>query len=65
MYDVGENLLFAASGEPPPPGKAPVPGKYVSAVGLFDGSVPHADEGHGARPFAGFVTGNETPSCVT
>jgi serine/threonine-protein kinase len=62
MYDVGKNLLFPVSGELSKP-HHPVPGKYVHAVGLFDGSVPHADEGHGARPFAGFVTGNETPEC--
>jgi serine/threonine-protein kinase len=63
MYDVGRNLLFAVSGELSTPG-APVPGKYVHAVGLFDGSVPNADVEGGARNFAGFVTGNETPSCV-
>ena len=63
MYDVGRNLLFAATGPPPPHGEDPVPGKYISAVGLFDGSVPGADENQGARPFAGFVTGSETPSC--
>jgi tRNA A-37 threonylcarbamoyl transferase component Bud32 len=62
MYDVGKNLLFPVSGELSQPHK-PVPGKYVAAVGLFDGSVPHADESQGARPFAGFVTGNETPQC--
>jgi tRNA A-37 threonylcarbamoyl transferase component Bud32 len=62
MYDVGKNLLFAASG--PPGQRPPVPWKYISAVGLFNGSTPHADEGHGARPFAGFVTGSETPRCV-
>jgi hypothetical protein len=57
MYDVGRNLLFAASGP------TRIPSKYVSAVGLFDGSLPGADVGRGARPFAGFVTGNETPLC--
>jgi hypothetical protein len=60
-YDVGKNLLFAATG---PPRHPPVPWKYVSAIGLFDGGAPHADERFGARPFAGFVTGNETPRCV-
>jgi predicted Ser/Thr protein kinase len=64
MYDVGKNLLFPVSGERSQPGKRPVPGKYVATVGLFDGSAPHADESHGARPFAGFVTGNQTPQCV-
>ena len=49
MYDVGKNLLFAASGPPPPPGERPVPAKYVSAVGLFDGSAPGADESFGER----------------
>jgi hypothetical protein len=57
MYDVGKNLLFAAPG--PPHG----PSKFVTAVGLFDGSTPHSDEDGGARPFAGFVTGDETPHC--
>jgi tRNA A-37 threonylcarbamoyl transferase component Bud32 len=64
MYDVGRSLLFAATGPPPPPGQKPVPGKYVSAVGLFDGGAPHADEAGGPRNFAGFVTGNETPQCI-
>ena len=64
MYDVGQNLLFAVSGELSTPGK-PVPGKYTHAVGLFDGSRPNADVEGGARNFAGFVTGNETPSCVS
>ena len=64
MYDVGKNLLFAVSGELSQPGK-PVPGKYVAAVGLFDGSVPNADVAGGPRNFAGFVTGNETPSCAS
>jgi hypothetical protein len=63
MYDVGKNLLFAPSGELSQPG-APVPGRFVAAVGLFDGSVPNADVEGGPRNFAGFVTGNETPSCV-
>jgi hypothetical protein len=63
MYDVGTNMLFAVSGELSTPGH-PVPGKYVAAVGLFDGRVPRADVAGGPRNFAGFVTGNETPSCV-
>ena len=42
MYDVGKNLLFPVSGELSKPGH-PVPGKYVPAVGLFDGSAPDAD----------------------
>ena len=62
MYDVGENLLFAVSGELSKPGR-PFPGEYVAAVGLFDGSVPNADVEGGPRNFAGFVTGNETPQC--
>jgi hypothetical protein len=33
-------------------------------VGLFDGSAPDVDAEGGPRNFAGFVTGNETPSCV-
>ena len=63
MYDVGRNLLFAVSGELSTPGN-PVPGRFVPAVGLFDGSVPDADAEGGPRNFAGFVTGNETPRCV-
>jgi predicted Ser/Thr protein kinase len=62
MYDVGKNLLFPVSGELSKPGH-PVPGKYVPAVGLFNGSEPGADDSFGARPFAGFVTGNQTPQC--
>jgi serine/threonine-protein kinase len=63
MYDVGENLLFPVSGELSKPGH-PVPGKYIPAVGLFNGSEPGADESFGARPFATFVTGNQTPQCT-
>ena len=63
MYDVGRNLLFAVSEELSTPGH-PVPGQYVRAVGLFDGSAPEADVDGGPRSFAGFVTGNETPNCV-
>jgi serine/threonine-protein kinase len=63
MYDVGKNLLFATSSELSRPGK-PVPGKYVPTVGLFNGSAPGADQPNGARPFAGFVTGNQTPQCA-
>jgi predicted Ser/Thr protein kinase len=63
MYDVGKNLLFPVSGELSKPGH-PVPGKYIPAVGLFNGSVPGADESFGARPFATFVTGNQTPQCT-
>jgi Protein kinase domain len=62
MYDVGKNLLFPVSGELSRP-HHPIPGKYVHAVGLFDGSVPDADVPRGPRNFAGFVTGNETPEC--
>ena len=62
MYDVGKSLLFPVSGELSRPGH-PVPGKYVRAVGLFDGSVPNVDVARGPRNFAGFVTGNETPEC--
>jgi serine/threonine-protein kinase len=64
MYDVGKNLLFPVSGELSKPGH-PVPGKYIPAVGLFNGSEPGADESFGARPFATFVTGNQTPQCTT
>jgi serine/threonine-protein kinase len=64
MYDVGKNLLFPVSGERSLPGEAPIPGKYVAAVGLFNGSAPGADESFGERPFAGFVTGNQAPQCV-
>jgi serine/threonine-protein kinase len=64
MYDVGKNLLFPVSGELSLPGEAPIPGKYVATVGLFNGSAPGADESFGERPFAGFVTGNQTPQCV-
>jgi len=63
MYDVGKNLLFAVSEELSTPGH-PVPGKYVRAVGLFDGSAPDVDADGGPRSFAGFVTGNETPNCI-
>ena len=63
MYDVGKNLLFPVSGELSKP-KHPVPGKYIPTVGLFNGSAPGADESFGARPFATFVTGNQTPQCT-
>jgi Protein kinase domain len=63
MYDVGKNLLFPVSGELSKP-HHPVPGKYVPAVGLFNGSEPGANESFGARPFATFVTGNQTPQCT-
>ena len=63
MYDVGKNLLFPVSGELSKP-RHPVPGKYIPAVGLFNGSEPGADESSGARPFATFVTGNQTPHCT-
>lgn len=61
MYDVGKNLLFAATNPKQAPGP---PATYVTEVGLYNGSTPHADENFGAHPFAGFVTGNETPQCV-
>jgi hypothetical protein len=64
MYDVGKNLLFPVSGELSLPDQAPIPGKYVPAVGLFNGSAPGADQSFGERPFATFVTGNQTPHCV-
>ena len=63
MYRAPKNLLFAAS----PPANSPSgtpPSKVVTEIGLYDGSTPHADENGGAHPFAGFVTGNETPRCV-
>ena len=64
MYDVGKNLVFAVGGPATPPGETPIPGNYVSDVGLFNGSAPGADESFGERPFATFVTGNQTPKCV-
>jgi hypothetical protein len=53
-YNVGKNLIFSAAG------LARHPSKFVTAAGLFDGSARDAS---GTRPFAEFVTGNETPSC--
>jgi serine/threonine protein kinase len=61
MYDVGTNLLFSATG---PDSLGPTPATYVPAIGLFDGTVPGADEDGGPRAFAGYVTGNETPRCL-
>ncbi len=62
MYSAPKNLLFSAF---PAPGSATgtPPSKYVTAIGLYNGSTPHADESGGAHPLAGFVTGNETPHC--
>ena len=63
MYDVGQNLLFAVSGElSTPASPSPV---VPTQWGLFDGSVSNADVAGGARNFAGFVTANETPGCVS
>jgi serine/threonine-protein kinase len=56
-YDVGKNLIFAT------PGPAGFPSTFVTAVGLFNGSAPHANRTGGARPFAGYETGYETPHC--
>jgi serine/threonine-protein kinase len=56
MYQVGKNLLFSASGRHP--------SSFVTAVGLFNGSAKGADDPGGALPWAGFVTGWETPTCV-
>ena len=63
MYDVGKNLLFAASGELSTPGN-PVPGKYVPAVGLFDGSAPDADVEGGPRNFCGLRHRQRDAECV-
>src|SRR5262245_55556368 len=57
VYDVGKNLVFAT------PGTSGHPSKTVTAVGLFSGGVPGADRDGGPRNLAGFVAGNETPSC--
>jgi hypothetical protein len=56
-YDVGKNLVFAA------PGPAGSPSKFVTAIGLFNGNAPHANENGGARPVAGYTTGYKTPTC--
>ena len=52
MYDVGKNLLFAVSGELSKPGH-PVPGKYVPAVGLFDGRRRERTRSFGAASVCG------------
>jgi serine/threonine-protein kinase len=57
-YMVGRNLLFSASD-----GQT-YPATYVTAIALYDGSAPHAQENNGANPFASFVLGNESPHCV-
>ena len=59
-YEVGRNLLFSAAetGTPFPPAKR------VTAIALYDGSVPHAHEKNGSEPLAGFVLGNEAPHCL-
>ena len=62
MYDVGKNLLFAASATSTTR-RTVCPAKYVSAVGLFDGSAPGADELR-RTPVCGLVTGNQTPQCT-
>ena len=58
-YLVGRNLLFAAGGLPPNPGK------IVTAVALYDGDGPRndgsgVDEVGGTMPFAGFVAISES-----
>jgi tRNA A-37 threonylcarbamoyl transferase component Bud32 len=55
-YLLGKNLIFAASGKPPHPSK------YVTAVGLYEGSQPGVDLPFHARGYAGFVAISET-SC--
>lgn len=57
-YDVGNNLLLSAFG---PNDKGPISSKTITAVGLFDGAGADAGAFH---PYAGFVTGNETPKCA-
>jgi predicted Ser/Thr protein kinase len=59
-YTVGKNLLFAAGGLPPDPGK------HVTAVALYEGDGPKDDgrgvdvEG-GTLPFAGYIAISESP----
>ena len=58
-YLVGKNLLFAAGGLPPNPGK------LVTAVALYDGDGPRddgsgVDEEGGTMPFAGFIAISES-----
>jgi hypothetical protein len=53
-YTLGKNLVFAANGKPPQPSK------YVTAVALYDGSAPGANEPGGALAYAGFVAISET-----
>jgi Protein kinase domain len=59
-YLVGKNLMFAASGRDPVPG----PSKYVTAVALYYGNAPAANEAQGASPFAGFIALKETKCAV-
>jgi serine/threonine-protein kinase len=57
-YDVGNNLLLSAFGRNV---KGAPPSKTITAIGLFDGTGADAEQFH---PYAGFVTGNETPKCA-
>jgi serine/threonine-protein kinase len=59
-YKVGKNLYFSAAR---PVGRDLNPQTYITAVALFDGSAPGAEQPYGSGPFAGFVTDWETPKC--
>jgi serine/threonine protein kinase len=54
-YTVGKNLIFAAQGA----GHPGLPSKQVSAVGLYYGSAPGAQEPGGSLPWASVMTINE------
>jgi hypothetical protein len=56
-YLVGRSLIFATPGPDPIPG----PSKYVTAVALYYGNAPAANEQNGALPFAAFIAMSETP----
>ena len=56
-YLVGKSLIFATPGPDPSPG----PSKYVTAVALYYGDAPAANEQNGALPFAAFIAMSETP----
>jgi serine/threonine-protein kinase len=59
-YNVGKNLYFSAAR---PVGPDLNPQTYITAVALFDGGAPGAEQPNGSGPFAGFVTDWETPKC--